>query len=305
MALGRPGESTAEDTLRNADVAMYFAKDRGKGRVAVYDSALHETALRRLQVRSELGHAVRNGELVLHYQPVYELKSGQLEGFEALVRWQHPVRGLLYPDEFVEIAEQSDLIVPLGGWVLQEAGRVAAAELSAPGQRPMRAGNVSARQLAEPDFGEDVLSALATSGLEPARLVLEITETALVNDRPAAVEALDALCALGVQMAVDDFGTGYSSLSYLADLPVSILKIDRSFVSGIGHGGESLIKAIISLGDNLGLVTLAEGVQNPEQEAWLIGAGCRVGQGFLWSRPLTLSAARAVVLGRPVTPVAG
>jgi diguanylate cyclase (GGDEF)-like protein/PAS domain S-box-containing protein len=304
VAPGVPGEATAEETLRNADVAMYLAKDRGKGTVATYEPQLHADALDRLALRGELQRTLRGGadELVLFFQPTVRLSSGQISGFEALVRWQHPERGLLSPDRFIPMAEETGMILPLGTWVLQEACR-AAVSLGKDDGLTM-AVNISARQLGDPGFLDVVTQALRASGLSPNRLVLEITETAVLGDLNMVTPKLKALRARGIRVAVDDFGTGYSSLSYLSNLPVDVLKVDKSFIDRVAMSAhaQSVADAILAMGRNLSLQTVAEGVEMDDQAAWLRAANCDLGQGYLWSRPVPLDAALALVRQGAPTP---
>ncbi|MGI8900437.1 MAG: putative bifunctional diguanylate cyclase/phosphodiesterase [Nocardioides sp.] len=284
--------TTGEELLRNADVAMCWAKDRGKGTVALYESGLHALALERLAIRSELQYAIREEQFILHFQPTVDLTTEAITGFEALVRWQHPSRGLLAPKAFISIAEQSGLIVELGSWVLREACR-AAVSLQTPIYQPTMSVNIAAQQVVQSEFVELVVSALEDSGLPAHYLVLEITESVLLDDMAGAVERLASLRALGVHVAIDDFGTGYSSLAYLSRLPVDILKVDKSFVDEVcdGSHGASVTEAIIAMSQTMRLVTVAEGVELPEQAAWLQQAACTLGQGFLWSRPVELAGA--------------
>ena len=292
MACGIPGRSTVEELLRDADVAMHWAKKRGKSTVETYDPGLHAQALARVNLNAELQRAIREGQFVLHYQATVELTTERIKGFEALVRWNHPQRGLLQPSDFMPVAEQSGLIIPLGRWILNEACR-AAASLQSTLRRPTVAVNVAARQLADEGFVDDVLAALRSSRLAPDRLVLEVTETVLLQDIDSAVVRLKALRDLGVAVAIDDFGTGYSSLSYLSRLPVDVLKVDKSFVDKACAGAHdaSLIEAIISMSRTMRLTTVAEGVERAEQADWLRNVRCAMGQGFLWSRPVKLARA--------------
>jgi diguanylate cyclase (GGDEF)-like protein len=292
VALAEAGGIDAEEALRNADFAMQWAKGLGKARAEVYNANLHAKALDRLELRSDLQRGLRGEELVLHYQPTMCLQEGTVAGFEALVRWQHPTRGLLAPQAFISIAEQSGLIVELGHWVLREAC-FAAVGLQTPLHQPTMSVNVAAQQIVQADFVDWVVAALDDSGLAPRHLVLEITESVLLDDMAGAVERLAALRDLGVHVAIDDFGTGYSSLAYLSRLPVDILKVDKTFVDNVcdGREGASVTEAIIAMSRTMQLTTVAEGVELPEQAAWLKEAACTMGQGYLWSRPVDLARA--------------
>jgi diguanylate cyclase (GGDEF)-like protein/PAS domain S-box-containing protein len=306
MAEAMPGEATGEETLRNADVAMYWAKDRGKGTVAVYEAGLHAEALERLALRSELQRAIREEQLTLHYQPTVDLTTQRITGFEALVRWNHPTRGLLPPIEFIPVAEQSGLIVPLGSWVLLAACR-AGADMQSEWHQPTMAVNIAAQQLAKDDFVDEVVSVLRRTRMPAERLILEITESVLLDDMVGTIATLARLRDRGIRVAIDDFGTGYSSLSYLAQLPVDVLKVDKSFVDRVcGDSPDtSLVEAIITMSHSMRLTTVAEGVELPEQAAWLQHARCSLGQGYLWSRPVELGVARdLLVRGTHRVPVA-
>ncbi|WP_157622475.1 EAL domain-containing protein [Nostocoides sp. Soil756] len=298
------GEPSGEEMLRDADIAMYWAKEHGKGTVSVYDTARHAASLEVMALQNELLRAIDGGELVLHFQPTIDLASRAVTGFEALVRWQHPERGLLGPAEFIPAAERSGLVVPLGSWVLREACR-AAVTMGEGEAEPSMGVNVSSQQLVRPGFVEEVAQVLRESGLCPQRLVLEVTESVLLDDFEAAERALNGLRAIGVSIAIDDFGTGYSSLSYLSQLPVDILKVDKSFIDRVcaeDHSA-SVTLAILEMSRSLRLQTVAEGVETLEQAAWLEERACGRGQGFLWSRPVPLADARALLL-RPVEDVA-
>ncbi|HEX2903236.1 MAG TPA: EAL domain-containing protein [Jatrophihabitans sp.] len=292
----RPGELTAEQALRNADVAMYLAKEAGSTGIAAYQPQLHDAALSRLELRADLQRALTRSELVLHYQPTIDLPTGRVVGFEALVRWQHPSRGMLGPNVFIPIAEQSGLIQPLGTWVLREA-IAAAAGMQRVGVRPSMSVNVSSQQLVQDDFVPLVLQTLADASLPSDRLVLEITETVVLRDLDQVAPRLAALRERGVRIAIDDFGTGYSSLAYLSQLPVDVLKVDKSFIDKVtvdAHDA-SLAEAIISLGQSMHFTTVAEGVEQKDQASWLLEARCDLGQGYLWSKPVDLDSAHRIL----------
>jgi diguanylate cyclase (GGDEF)-like protein len=278
-SVGIASTDSGDDLLRNADLAMYAAKGAGTNRYAVYTDDMHVHALARLDRREQLERAIENEELVLHYQPIVDLDLGRVAGFEALVRWQHPSRGLLGPGEFIPLAEETGLIVPLGRWVLREACRQATTWAGA----PYLSVNVAGLQLEQPGFDDEVAAALQDGGLGAERLMLEVTESSLVGDLEA--ERLQALRRLGVRLAIDDFGTGYSSLSYLRKFPMDVLKIDRSFTRDACEDS-ALLEAIVAMGESLGLVLVPEGIEEPEQADALRALGCRVGQGFLFGKPV-------------------
>jgi len=305
MAQAVPGEITTEEALRNTDVAMYSAKDRGKSTVAAYDSGLHAEALDRLELRADLQRALRDGELVLHYQPTVELDTGKIVGFEALVRWQHPTRGLLAPAFFIPMAEETGMIVQLGTWVLFEACRTAAL-LQADWRRPSMAVNIASQQLVRPDFVALVTRALSEAGLPADRLTLEITESVVLQDLADVIPRLSALRERGAKVAIDDFGTGYSSLAYLTELPVDVLKVDKSFIDRVAKDeqGASLTEAIITMSHTMNLTTVAEGVEVAEQAAWLRKVHCGIGQGYYWSRPVDLDGVYEL-LARPTNALGG
>jgi diguanylate cyclase (GGDEF)-like protein/PAS domain S-box-containing protein len=284
IAIARGGDERAEDLIRDADAAMYRAKERGKGRYEIFDEAMRADAVARLETESALRRALERGELRLHYQPQIDLATGAISGFEALVRWEHPVRGLLGPAAFIPLAEETGLIVGIGEWVLREA----CTEARRWPQPLMLAVNLSARQLAQPDLVAMVRRALAETGTDPSTLCLEITESAVMESGAATTAQLRALKSLGVQLAIDDFGTGFSSLAHLRRFPVDVLKVDGTFVAGLGREPQdaSIAAAVISLAHALGLKTVAEGVETEQQLAILEELGCDLGQGYLFGRPL-------------------
>jgi diguanylate cyclase (GGDEF)-like protein len=310
LAMRHP-DSDPESLMREADVAMYTAKGRGKNRVEQYDSALHETVAEHNELKAEVAGAAGRGELVLEYQPIIDLSTGTLQGVEALVRWLHPTRGLLPPSAFIDLAEETGAIVDIGAWVLDAAAVQLQSWRQCYGLSAMWLSvNVSVRQLDDPGFPALVGGVLRRTGLDPASLVLEVTESVLADPAGGAAAALETLRGLNVRVALDDFGTGYSSIGYLRQLPVDILKIDRSFVSGehANRPGDLLLEAIVGLAQRLGLDVIPEGIEEPDQLARLQGLGCRIGQGFLLSRPMPaaaigqLLAAPAALLPSPLRP---
>lgn len=288
-----PKDSTSpQQLLQHADAALYQAKAAGKSTCKFYSSDLTTLANTRLSLESQLRRALNRQEFVVHYQPLVSLQDRRVFGFEALIRWQDPDRGLIAPCDFLPIAEETGLIVPIGQWVMEQACAQMKSWLDAGYQLDALAVNISARQFNRPDFATSVAKALQQSGLEPSCLELEITEGTLMANDAAALATLEALKALGVRLAVDDFGTGYSSLAYLKKLPVDKLKIDRSFVTDIGSDPASaaIVSAIIGLARCLGLSVLAEGIQTEQQRETLLASGCSEGQGFLFARPLSPAA---------------
>jgi len=274
--------------LRNADIAMYRAKATGKRRYDTYRSDMHADAVRRLELHADLERGLDRNEFRAHYQPIVNLESGRIVSFEALVRWQHPQRGLLTPRDFVPLAEETGLIEPLGEWILREASRQATAWRASFDPTLTLAVNLATRQVLTGTLLDIVEDALRTSGLDAECLTLELTENALFADLEAAARTLKSLRRIGVRVAIDDFGTGYSSLAYLQQFPVDVLKIDRSFVLGLLDPTRSptLVSMIVELARNLGATTVAEGIEELGQLRRLRELGCTLGQGYLFARPL-------------------
>jgi diguanylate cyclase (GGDEF)-like protein len=297
------GVETTEEILRQADMAMYAAKHRGKGRHAFYRQEMSDRLRERVELEAELRRGLSGGELELHYQPIFDLGSGQLISVEGLVRWRHPGRGLLGPDAFLPLAEECGIIEELGARLLEQGCRQAGewARLIDPGRPFTVSLNITPTQLRRDEVVRVVRSALERAQLDPARLVLEITESGVFEDLAASVRRLRELRRLGVALSLDDFGTGYSSLSYLCQFPVSALKIDRSFVAALDSSRAScaLVGAIVALGQSLDLEVVAEGIETPEQMRKLALLGCRVGQGFLMGHPQPASSITALLLAPP------
>ena len=294
ISLGASDVAIADELLRNADTAMYRAKEETAS-YRMFESNMYEQARRRLELESDLRGAIENEEFVIHYQPKVSLRTGKIVDMEALVRWQHPVRGLLSPSEFITAAEETGLIVPLGRWVISEACRQVRRwqDRYPGGSAPRVSVNLSARQFQNPDLAEEVAEALRESNLTPFGLELEITETVVMGDAPSTIATLRELKNLGVMVAIDDFGTGHSSLSYLKRFRVDSLKIDGSFVAGLGKDAEDevIVSGVISLAHGLGLTVVAEGVETEAQKTMIGEMGCDFAQGYLFSRPLTPEAA--------------
>ena len=293
------GTGTADDLLTNADLAMSLAKGQGKARYAVFEAALHETAIEHLELEADLRRALELGEFFVLYQPVVRLSDASLVGMEALIRWQRAGGEVVPPDRFIPAAEETGLIGEIGRWVLEEACRQTAAWQAEHNLRPaLRLSvNFSPRQFDDPEIVKDVERVLVAAGLEAGCLVIEITESLLMSEPDVAVRRLGDLKHLGVRLAIDDFGTGYSSLSYLRRFPVDVLKVDRSFVSALGGDPEdaALAHAIVKLGRTLHLRVVAEGIETAAQLAELRALDCEYGQGYLFGRPLTVEAMSAVV----------
>jgi diguanylate cyclase (GGDEF)-like protein/PAS domain S-box-containing protein len=290
VALAEPGEPVdMERMVEDADAAMYRAKERGGARAELFDTGMRERAVKALDVEQELQRAIEHGELRLHYQPQVELASGRMIGAEALLRWEHPERGLLAPGTFLEVAEESGLIVEIGSWAVGEVCR----RLRTWQDREETAGlrlsvNLGARELSHPDIVSTVLGAVRRTAIDPSCLCIEVTESTAMADRDSGFRALRELSLAGVCVAIDDFGTGYSSLDQLRHMPVDVLKIDRSFVQGMGPDSPdtALVAAALAMGAALSMQVVAEGIETDDHASALRDLECRIGQGFLFSRPL-------------------
>ncbi len=300
ITLSTIGYEHPENVLRDADTAMYRAKENGKARHEVFDTVMHARAVALLQLESDLRRAVERGELRVHYQPIVRIEDEKIAGFEALVRWQHPERGLVPPGEFIPVAEETGLIVEIGQWVLEESCRqMREWQKLSPVFRPLTVSvNLSCKQFAQPDLIERIKRTLRETDLDPRCLKLEITESVMMQSAETASSMLKQLRALGIHVGIDDFGTGYSSLSYLHRFPVNQLKIDRYFIGRMGAGDENseIVRTIITLGSNLGMEIVAEGIETVEQLAQLRALKCEYGQGYFFSKPLEGQGAEALLL---------
>ncbi len=302
VAIGAARSTDFEQLLSEGSVAMATVKAGGKDAVRLYQPSMHQQAREHLRMQSDLRNAVENEEFWLLYQPQFDTRDGRLDGFEALVRWNHPTHGLIRPDRFIALAEETGLIVPLGRWILNQALRQAAEwDRNAEGAHGLCISiNVSAIQLKSPSLLADVRDALERTGVAPQQVILEITESSLIDDSENIIQVLHSLKQLGVRLAIDDFGTGYASLSYLRRMPVDILKVDRSFVATHDARGRELLEAIIDIGHTLLLVVVAEGVEQPDQLVTIRDFGCELVQGYLLSRPLPAEQAQRLIEQGPV-----
>ena len=290
IAVAQASQRDAEDLLREADAAMYRAKERGRGRYEIYDELMHARATHKLRTENDLRRALANDEFELFYQPVVSLATGRVLGTEALLRWHQPGRGLVLPGEFISIAEDSGAIVPIGHWVLREACRQAAAWHRARPDAPALTVfvNLSLRQVAQPTLPAFVAGALRASGLDPSSLHLEITETVLMDDPDSTIETLRELKALGVQLVLDDFGSGYSSLAYVKRFPIDLLKIDQSLIADLDaeHPDTAIVEAVLQMARALAVQVVAEGLETAFHVATLRALGCEQAQGYYYAKPM-------------------
>jgi diguanylate cyclase (GGDEF)-like protein len=304
VAWAPPGAFTPDELIRKADIALYQAKGGGRARAVLFDDAMDVRAVKRLEVENDLRRALERDELLLYYQPEVDLRNNEVVGMEALVRWKHPTRGIVPPSEFVALAEETGLIIPLGRWVLEQACRQTMEwQAHRPGKRPLIVGvNLSMRQLQETDIASVVKDVLRSTGMPPGALRLEITESMAMQEVEQTIAVLEGLKQIGVELAIDDFGTGYSSLSYLARLPIDILKIDRSFVQALGTERSTglIVEATIALAHTLGMEVTAEGIESAQQLARLKALRCDRGQGFYFAKALPAEIIGAVLVGAAV-----
>lgn len=301
IAIGNKDYLEAEEILRDADIAMYHAKDNEKG-IAVFNRSMHARALELLQIETDLRHALERNELCAFFQPIIELSSMKLVGFEALIRWNHPQRGLVSPGEFIPISEDTNLIIPMTLWMLHHSCQqlVKWQALSPLNKKMFLSVNLSGKHFAEKQLVNQVKRILDNTGLEPSCLKLEITESAVMGNAEAAIMMLKQLKAIGVQLSIDDFGTGYSSLSYLHRFPIDTLKVDRSFVSTMEDGSENgeIVRTIISLAKTLGMNVIAEGIETVHQVHQLKILDCEYGQGYLFAKPVPIKEAEMLIEDR-------
>jgi diguanylate cyclase (GGDEF)-like protein/PAS domain S-box-containing protein len=299
IVVSGPTHTTPGDLLRDADLAMYRAKANGKGRCEVFNHTMNVHFTERLALESNMRRSIERGELRVHYQPIVRLDDESVVGFEALVRWEHPQRGLIPPAEFIPIAEETGMIVPLGAWVLEEACRQVQQwqDQRCRGRALLLSVNVSARQFQSPDLVDTVAEVLQRTGFNPTSLKLELTESVMMRDVERTTQRLHELKALSIQLVIDDFGTGYSSLAYLRQFPITVLKIDRTFVNRLGTDpqDDAIVRSIVTLSRDLGMEVVAEGIETPAQLETLRALGCDYGQGYYFSRPLPSAQAEELV----------
>ncbi|MCW3480689.1 EAL domain-containing protein [Neisseriaceae bacterium JH1-16] len=299
ITVSSTGYASATEVLRDVDLAMYRAKAQGKARYEVYNEAMHQSAMARLKLETDLRRALLNQEFVVHYQPIVSLKTGDIAGFEALVRWQKSATELVYPSDFIEVTEDTGLILFLGIWVLREACRTLGRwHAEFPRSTPLTMSiNLSARQFGQPDLVQQVRQIIDETGVDPTTITLEITESVTMGDAEHAIRVLSQLREIGVRFSIDDFGTGYSSLSYLHRLPLDILKIDRSFIAAIDQDGEnlSIVRTIMRLAKDLGIDVVAEGTETTAQLAHLRELDCEFGQGYYFSQPVDAGSIRQLL----------
>jgi diguanylate cyclase (GGDEF)-like protein len=299
IALSTTGHQRPEDFLRDADTAMYQAKAFGKARYKIFNTAMHDSAVKLMQLENDLRRAIERQEFQIYFQPIIRLENSKISGFESLIRWQHPIQGLLDPVNFIAVAEETGAIIPMGYWILTEACRQLY-EWQVKYSDPFLniSVNLSPKQLSQPNLIEQISQILQTTGLNPHSLKLEITETAIMENPESAALILSQLRELGIQICMDDFGTGYSSLSFLHRFPVDFLKIDQSFIVGIEQGAEKakIVQTIMTLTQNLGLNAIAEGIETAEQVAKLKILQCEYGQGYFFSRPLDSKMAEKMIV---------
>jgi diguanylate cyclase (GGDEF)-like protein len=298
ITLSTTGYQRPEDFLRDADTAMYRAKAYGKARYEIFDASMHDSAVKQMQLENDLRRAIERQEFEIYFQPIVCLESSKVSGFEALIRWQHPTRGLLDPVDFIEVAEETGAIIPIGYWILSEACRQLHLWQVKYGATSLTMSvNLSTKQFSQRNLLEQISSILQSTGLNPCSLKLEITETAIMENAASAAEMLLQLRDLGIEIYMDDFGTGYSSLSSLHHFPVDLLKIDQSFINGLETGGEKskIVQTIMTLTQNLGINAIAEGVETAEQISILRMLQCKFGQGYFFSKPLDKTAAETMI----------